>query len=838
MISWLASKQSKGAPSEIKHRDGPPHIVGLLVSAIAPKNRPMMPERLQASSGIRRPAGSHWAAKVGWVAGLGWLIGLGAGVQSAEPPLEASRSTFDSQVRPFLADYCTGCHGEDKKRGELDLEIFGNQPGLTRYREIWEKVRAALDGWEMPPEGKRQPTDAARRGMVQWIDAELEKVDATTPPNPGRVTARRLNRNEYRNTVKDLLGVDYDAHAAFPNDESGYGFDNIGDVLSLPPMLLEKYLAAAEEIAQRVIVSEDPALKRVRRIPAARFTTPSDAVSTVEEETWGFFREGEIVTEFEFAARGPYRLRLRGYGDQAGPELPRMSVRLDGKEILARPIRAQAEKPETFEIPIEVEAGKHRLGVAYLNNFNSDGDRNLYLSSFEVLGPLDVAPEEYPEWHRRILPKRPSAGHELAYAKEVLEPLVARAYRRPAREGEVAKLVKLVEGVLRDGGRFEEGIQLALQAILVSPYFLYRWEVDPERLAAGTGRDLNGFELASRLSYFLWSSMPDDTLFELAKRGELSKSDVREAQVRRMLKDPKSVALVRNFGGQWLQIRNLDQAEPDATLFPRWDMALREAMRHETELFLEAMLREDRKITDLVDADFTFVNARLAEHYGIAGVEGDDFRRVTLPPESGRGGVLTMGSVLTITSVPTRTAPVLRGKWILEQILGTPPPPPPPNVPPIEEGAEASKTATFRQRLELHRSKAECMSCHQKMDPLGFALENFDAIGAWRTQDGPHPIDNAAELPGGRKFQGATGLKSVLRRHPDFPKALASKLLTYALGRGLEASDRRAVQRLVEGLAKNDFKFSALLLGVVESEPFLRRQPEPAKHEQHASLHP
>lgn len=829
-FGWFLLTNRFGSKQDLWVAMGPPgtpRIVGLLVPPIAPNNGLMIPTRNRSSS--RSP----W-----WTGGLACFLGIAGQVQGAETPAPEGTLSFETHVRPFLADYCTSCHGVDKKRGEVDLEIFGTQAGMAQHREIWEKVRSALDGWEMPPEGKRQPTEAARRGVVQWIDEELAKVDAATPPNPGRVTARRLNRNEYRNTVRDLLGVDYDTHASFPNDESGYGFDNIGDVLSLPPMLLEKYLAAAEEIAQRVIVTEDPAMKRVQRIPAARFSTQADAVSTVEEEVWGFFREGELVTDFEFPATGPYRLRVRAYGDQAGPELPRMSVRLEGKELVARPIKAQAERPESFEIPIEVEAGKRRLGVAYLNNFNSDGDRNLYLVSLEILGPLNVAPEEYPETHRRILPKRAPVGEQLAYAKEVLGPLASRAYRRPATDAEVAKLVRLVDLVLKDGGRFEEGIQLALQAVLVSPYFLYRWEVDPERLPAGEGRDLNGFEIASRLSYFLWSSMPDDTLLGLAKNGELTRREVREQQVRRMLGDPRSAALVRNFGGQWLQIRNLDQAEPDATVFPKWDPALREAMRRETELFLEAMLREDRKITELVDADFTFVNARLAEHYGIPGVEGDEFRRVTLSADSGRGGVLTMGSVLTITSVPTRTAPVLRGKWILEQILGTPPPPPPPNVPPIEEGAEASKTATFRQRLELHRSKAECMPCHQKMDPLGFALENFDAIGTWRTQDGPHPIDNAAELPGGRKFQGAAGLKSVLRQHPDFPKALASKLLTYALGRGLEPGDRRAVQALVESLAKNDFKFSALLLGVVESEPFLRRQPEPAKHEQHASLHP
>ncbi len=772
------------------------------------------------------------------VAAVACCLMLQGGRAAEDVPAEPNSVVYEKHVRPFLADYCVTCHSGEKKRGDLDLEIFGTEPGFTQHREVWDKVRSAMDSREMPPEGKRQPAEMSRRGFVQWIDAELAKVDAATVPNPGRVTARRLNRNEYRNTVRDLVGVDYDAHATFPHDESGYGFDNIGDVLSLPPMLMEKYLAAAEDIAKRVILTEDPALKRVRKIPAGKFSTKADAVSPVEEDIWGFFREGEITTDVAFPSKGSYRLRLRAYGEQAGTELPRMAVRLDGKEIHVQSIRAMAEKPETFEIPLETEAGTRRVGVAYLNNFNADGDRNVYLSSFEVVGPLDTPPEDYPEPHRRILPKRAPIGGELAYAKEVFRKLASRAYRRPATEREVAKLVKLVEVVMRDRGSFEEAMQLALQAVLVSPHFLYRWEVDPDRLAAGDGRDLNNFEVASRLSYFLWSSMPDDTLLGLARAGELSKKAVREAQVLRMLKDPRSSALVRNFGGQWLQTRNLDQVEPDATVFPTWDPALREAMGRETELFLEAVIREDRKVQELVDSDFTFLNERLAKHYGIPGIVGDEFQRVTLPSGSARGGVLTMGSVLTITSVPTRTAPVLRGKWILEQILGTPPPPPPPNVPPIEEGAEASKTATLRQRLELHRSKPECMTCHQKMDPLGFALENFDGIGGWRTADGPHAVDTSAELPGGRKFEGAAGLKGIIRQHQDFPRALATKLLTYALGRGLEPTDRKAVQQLVEGLEKNDFKISALLLGVVDSEPFLRRQPESAKNEQHTSLHP
>lgn len=785
--------------------------------------------------------------------GAALLAGGGGAVSRAlavDPTVDAA---YASRLHPFLADYCFGCHGREKARGDLNLERFGQDPAYAANRDLWEKVRDAIESREMPPEGKKQPGEVARVEVVQYLDGEFERVDDAMPASPGRVTLRRLNRNEYRNTIRDLLGIDFDAHSQFPNDESGYGFDNIGDVLSLPPMLLEKYLAAAEAIATRAIVTEDPALKRVRRIPARAFTTQADAVSTVEEEVWGFYREGEITTQQDFAAAGDYLLRLRAYGEQAGPELPRMGVRFDGREIHVQPVRATAEKGETFEVKVRVDApGTHRLGVAYLNNFNSDGDRNVYLQAFEVVGPLGGAPEEYPESHRRVLPQRVVPGREQQTAEEALRAFASKAFRRPATQAEVQRLAGFVEMARKDGASFEEGVRLAVQAVLVSPHFLYRWELDPEgrnrgaesgpdNLKLGDGglpiRELSDYELASRLSYFLWSSMPDDALFARAERGELRQPEVLESEVRRMLRDPRCRELVRNFGGQWLQIRNLEAAEPDVTLFPGWGPELREAMRRETELFLRAVMDEDRSIRDLVDADFTFVNERLARHYGLDGVQGEDFRRVPLPAGSGRGGVITMGSVLTITSVPTRTAPVLRGKWIMEQILGTPPPPPPPNVPPVETGEAASKSATLRQRLELHRSKPDCLACHQKMDPLGFALENFDGIGAWRDKDGPHPIDNAAELPGGRKFEGARGLKEILVKGEEFPRALASKMLTYALGRGLEFQDRRAVRQIVDSLAAEDYRFSALVMGIVRSEPFRKRQLGPSNHEQHASIH-
>ncbi len=668
-----------------------------------------------------------------------------------------------------------------------------------------------------------------RLAVSEWIGTTIEKVDASLPAKPGLVTSRRLNRNEYRNTVRDLTGMDYDAHEAFPNDESGYGFDNIGSVLSLPPMLMEKYLAAAEEIASKVIETQDPALKRVKRIPANQFSSKSDGVSTVEDNVWGFFREGEILTEFAVAEAGEYALRLTTYGDQAGPELPRIGVSVEGKSVHTHSVRAQADRHEVVEVRVHLDAGTRKLGVSYLNNFNSDGDRNLYLTGFEVAGPLGAAPVEYSEAHRRILPTRPQPGHEREAASEALRRFATRAFRRPAQEREIARLVGLVEGAMKDGETFERGMQLAVTAVLVSPAFLFRWEMDPSPLEAGAIRHLGDYEIAARLSYFLWSSMPDDALFEAAARGELSDAEGRRGQVLRMLKDPKARALVRNFGSQWLQTRNLDESEPDPSVFPSWSPALRDAMRTESELFLGEIVQSDRSIRDLIDADFTYVNETLARHYSIPGISGETFQRVTLPAGSQRGGILTMGSVLTVTSVPTRTAPVLRGKWILEQILGTPPPPPPPNVPQIEEGEAASKTASLRQRLELHRSKPDCMVCHQKMDPLGFALENFDGIGVWRSQDGPHPIDNAAELPGGRKIEGAAGLKSVVAQSEDFPRALTSQLLTYALGRGLEGYDRREVKRIVAAAAKNDFKFSALVLEIVASDPFLKRQPSHAQ---------
>ncbi|HMO64965.1 MAG TPA: DUF1592 domain-containing protein [Verrucomicrobiota bacterium] len=775
---------------------------------------------------LHRPAVrrvSRWA-----VAGLA-ACALQAAAE--EPVLGA----YDTVLKPLLKEYCYSCHGPTRPRAEINLEQFQAAPRFIETRDLWEKVRDQIESREMPPENKPQPSEADRTRMIEFIDAELARFDCTEDANPGKVTIRRLNRAEYQNTIRDLLGIWYDTHENFPADEVGYGFDNIGDVLSLPPMLMEKYLAAAEEIAEQAITTGAPGRHRARRLPPGAFVTHSDAISLADDGVWGLFREGEVYTEQDIQKAGDYVLRLRAYGEQAGTELPKMAVRVAGKDVVVRSIKALEGAPETFEVPVTLEQGRVRFAVAYLNNFNADGDRNVFLNSFEIIGPLGGGEEEYPDSLRRLIPGPPARGGERAAARGSLKQFARRAWRRPVTDAEAERLVGFVGLVLQDGGSYPEAMRLALQAVLVSPHFLFRWELDPEKLEPGQSRELNDHELAARLSYFLWSSLPDDELFATADRGELTKPEGLEAQVRRMLKDWRIGAFVKNFGGQWLQTRNLDELEPDGAAFPGWNWELREAMKRETELFLETIIREDRPLQDLLDADFTFVNERLAKHYGLPGVTGNDFQRVKLAPESGRGGVLTLGSVLTITSVPTRTSPVLRGKWILEQILGTPPPPPPPNVGEIPEDGEAVKAASLRQRLEQHRNKPDCATCHQKMDPLGFALENFDGIGAWRDQDGGHPVDASAELPGGRQIAAPGDLKRVLRDHKDFPPALASKLMTYALGRGLEYYDRCAVDAVVADLKEKDQRFSALVLGIVKSDPFRLRQPE-ANAARHAAL--
>ena len=699
---------------------------------------------------------------------------------------------------------------------------------MIRDRQVFEKVLKNLEAHEMPPEKKPQPTPEDRKLITEWIESEIFATDCDHP-DPGRVTIRRLNRAEYNNTIRDLVGVDFHPADDFPADDSGYGFDNIGDVLSLPPIMLEKYLSAAEKILDKAIVTDQKPKPATQRFDAAGLegSAPGDPLDGGSRMLG---REGDIFTLVEFPQQGDYLLRARAYGQQAGPEPAKMSFSLDGKEITRFEVKAEENAPETYEAKVTVEAGRRKFAAAYLNNYRNpkdpnprNRDRNLIITYLEVVNTSDPLPLPIPESHRRIFFRQPTTQTKVQVAREIVGRFARRAYRRPVTDDELNRLMKLFSRADQGGENFESSVQVALQAVLVSPHFLFRGETQPDPDNPAVVRPIDDYALASRLSYFLWSTMPDDELFAQAGRKTLRKNI--DAQVRRMLKDPKSKALVDNFAGQWLQLRNLKLIAPDKTVFPGFDDALRDAMQQETEMFFEHIMKENRSVLDFLAADYTFVNERLARFYGMNDVTGNEFRRVSLKGAR-RGGLVTQASVLAVTSNPTRTSPVKRGKWVLENLLGTPPPPPPPDVPLLKEAGPL--TGSLRQRMEQHREDPGCASCHARMDPIGFGLENFDGIGAWREKDGDFAIDPTGKLVTGEAFNGVDDLKSILlkAKRDDFVHCLSEKMLTYALGRGLEYYDKCAVEQITGRLAKDDYRFSSLVLEVVKSAPFQLRRGE------------
>ena len=683
----------------------------------------------------------------------------------------------------------------------------------------------------------RRPPPADSRGArpTDRVDqAALKPEDCAKTFDPGRVTIRRLNRSEYNNTIRDLIGVDFHPADDFPSDDVGYGFDNIGDVLSMPPILLEKYLAAAETISEEAILVGPSAKNLVKSYNSATI----GASWSRGDGTMGLGSEGEIAVIHAFPRNGHYVIRVRASGDQAGPEPVKMAVRIDGKDLKKFDVTAPAGKFQEFQFKQNLRGGSRRLGVAFLNDYYKpeapnpkDRDRNLILESIEVEGPLYSPSDPLPESHRRIIFRTPKSKSDIAgAARAILEKFASRAFRRPITASELARLVKLVELAIQNGDSFDRGIQLAVQAVLVSRSSSlgrarFAWAKNRHKAGAATAEQWIGdFELASRLSYFLWTSMPDDELWRVTVDGSIRSPEVLEKQVRRMLHDPKSQALVDNFAGQWLQLRNVRSVDPDRDAYPQFDEALRESMIRETELFFAAVMRGDLSLLDFLDADFTYVNERLARHYGIAGVKGEQFRRVKLKDRQ-RGGLVTQASILTVTSNPTRTSPVKRGKWVLEQLLGTPPPPPPPNVPTLQEDQKALTAATVRLRMEQHRAKASCAVCHSKLDPLGFGLENFDAVGGWRDKDGGADVDSSGTLPSGESFRGPGELKTILKAHTQqFTRCLTEKMLTYALGRGLEEHDRCAVDQIIKNVEADRYRFSTLVLGIVKSDPFQKRR--------------
>ncbi len=654
------------------------------------------------------------------------------GLRAADEAPDAA--AFDQSVKPLFEGSCVACHNAGLKSGNLSLAGFMKIDSVGAKREEWERIVHKVRTGEMPPNGIPRPPEEEVAAFINVIDKETDRIDSNTPVDPGRVTARRLNRREYSNTIRDLLGVSFDATGDFPSDDLGYGFDNIGDVLTISPVLMEKYMSAAEAISRRAI-GADP-------LPAK----PIEAEYQHKDGTIQRINESAIEARHRVDWDAEYTIRIGLPGERPEDAAPvELGFFMDGKLLHKMMVETKPSGLVYFN-PFSVEemrlflpAGDHTFRAAFLNDHFTDGmsrkdafdrDKNKFLESITFVGPFPT--DVIPESRKMILTCDPASGRPCV--ESIMRRLTRRAYRRPVTDDEVEALVRFSDMALKEGLSPEQGVQLSIQAMLVSPNYLFRIEKDPDPLDPTAVHRVSDIELASRLSYFLWNSMPDDKLLTLAEQNKLHEPATLQAQVDRMLADDRSGEMAKNFAGQWLEIRNLDSVNPDPEKFPEWGPELREAMRTESLMFFDSVLRENRPMSDFIDADYTFLNGPLAKHYGIEGVNGPDFRRVKLETAE-RGGVLGQAGVLTVTSYPTRTSPVIRGKYVLEQILGTPPPPPPPNVPPLDEQS-LGPNATMREKLDAHRSSPICASCHNRMDNLGFGLENYDAIGRWRTKDG------------------------------------------------------------------------------------------------------
>lgn len=764
-----------------------------------------------------------------------WTLAL---IAAAALTTAAPADDFSEHAKPLLAKYCLSCHGAKKQAGDVAFDKFTDAKSAARSIDVWERALENLRGGIMPPKGKPHPTAEESDRLAK----EFERIIASAPtPNkidPGRVTMRRLNRTEYNNTVRDLLGVDIRPADDFPVDDSGYGFDNIGDVLTIPPLLLEKYLSASERLVnaalERPLVFQGPEVERDFEHRDFRNSLLRGKRNRDDRENTRLDSNGQISVTAKIEKAGDYRVTMRAIEEPAGDQHAKLVIKYGDREVGTFDVKATRGRGQECIVTAPLEKGMQRITASYVNDFLDKNakdpkkrDRNLIVRGIKIEGPMGVVKKvEPPEPYRRIMGRieeAPPDGKDVAAASLILRNFAHRAFRRPVVNAEVDRLVAIYKKARAGGDAFEPALKLALQAVLVSPHFLFRIERDRPTESPDGVADLSPYEVASRLSYFLWSSMPDDALLSAAARGKLLDEATLEEQTKRMLADPKAWAFVEAFAGQWLQTRSLENITPDVEAYSTWDEPLRNAMIQETQLFFQAMLGENRPISDFLTADFTFVNERLAKHYGIKDVRGKQFQRVSLAGTP-RAGLLTQASFLTLTSNPTRTSPVKRGKWILENLLNTPPPPPPPDVPSLDED-KGPLTGTLRQKLEKHRENPVCNSCHQRMDPLGLAFENFDGIGRFRTHEGRDRIDAGGVLPSGEKFEGADGLRKILvTRKDQFRKCLVEKLMTFALGRGLEKADRPAIDRLCQKSVEKKDRFAEIILEVVKSEPFRKRK--------------
>jgi hypothetical protein len=746
--------------------------------------------------------------------------------------------------KAFITRNCIGCHNQKLNTAGLSLQGL-DFADVSSHGMIWEKVLTRIHTGQMPPAPLPKPDPALTAAFTTWLERSLDDV-SIKKPNPGRPAIHRLNRAEYSNAIRDLLAVDTDPGATLPVDDSGYGFDNIGDVLSMSPVLLERYMSTARRVS-RLAVGDLRAKPTIEKFDVPREVRRKSATGPRNErvsDDLPFDSRGGMAFEYYFPLDGEYAFRIKtnpdtSNGDSPDPYEFRVSVKAGLRNVgvsfpreSAKPERtappnarraaAAADTKPALRPPVSMDL---RLDGARIQRFEVAQHNTVNVSSVTVAGPYDVAGRgETPSRSKVFICHPKNAADERPCAEKILATLARRAFRRPVTVTDTRPLLAFYDEGRRDGD-FGSGIQKAIQAMLMSPDFLFRVEHDPPGTAPGQAYRINNYELASRLSFFLWSSIPDDTLLDLADQGRLQDDAVLEQQVRRMLDDPRSDALATNFGGQWLHLRNLATVTPDPDEFEEFDDELRRSFEKETQLFFESVIREDRGLLSLLNADYTYLNERLAEHYGIPGVYGSQFRRVSLA-DPNRGGLLGQGSILTVTSYPNRTSVVQRGKWVLENLLGAPPPPPPPDIPDLNPHGKDGQKLSMRQQMEEHRANPTCASCHARMDPIGFALENYNGVGKWRTEDSGSEIDASGQMPDGSVFKGPAGLKKLLlTAHKDeFVDTVTEKLLTYALGRGVEYSDRPAIRIITREAAKSDYRMSALITGIVKSVPFRMRR--------------
>lgn len=883
----------------------------------------------------------------------------------AQAQSERGKDTYEKKVLPVLQQYCYDCHGDGMDKGNFALDKYADFKVMMGDKKFWDNVREHVDTHVMPPENKDQPTNEERDVITKWIEDEVFWVDPKRP-DPGHITLRRLNRVEYNNTIRDIFRVDSRPASTFPPDDTGYGYDNIGDVLSLSPLLMEKYMKAARTVADDAIWTRPPT-RLMRELRAGSFDDPSEISDRLEDQTRSIFSNGEIVGRLEMPASGIWRGELKVSASQAGQEKAKFALLVDGKEVGQYEVSAdinggEHNKWEYLHFDVPLEKGKRKVAIRFLNDFFDEKeqdpkrkDRNLFVDFLEVKGPIRLQSGEqskFLDWlcdgkklqgrslnvrgtdfdidgpgvgmdsdriwictnaavkraidipengkyRLRLMVAADQAGPEKAKLKVsfgevdfgvreitsktqgefeewtyeadlkkgvhdlrieflndytagegkdrnahiadvILEPatdkvvapdremlrrwidgLGFRVFRRPLDEADLAKLNAMADMVLADGGSTIDALKLVTEALLCSPKFLFRGGAEPMGTGENGSAPVDEFTLAARLSYFLWSSCPDEELLRLALKGELRKN--LPAQVTRMVGDWKAWAMAENFAGQWLQLRNIDLVAPNRRLFPEFGGGIAGEMKKESQMYFDHIFRENRSVIEFLDSDYTFLNEKLAHFYGIGGVKGKEFRKVSLEGTP-RGGILTHGSVLTLTSHPNRTSPVKRGQFVLENILGTPPPPAPQNVPAFREDRGAKVQGTLRQRFEAHRANPSCASCHAFLDPMGFALENYDAIGRWRDTDNRQPIDATGKLLTGQSFNGAKELRKVLveARKNEFTKCLTENMLTYALGRGLDYPDKPFVKEIVKQTASSGYKFQDIVLGVIQSPPFQR----------------